>query len=538
MKRIIIGLLLLFPLLVKSQTKNINWVKDLTFEQVKQKAKKENKYILLDCFTTWCGPCKEMDANVYPVDSVVAFINNHFIAVRVQFDKTNHDDPITKLWYKTIPTIEARYIVDGYPTFIYLKPNGDLAYQQSGFSSISNFMKEMRLAVSPTNNYKDWAKAYINLKGKYKKGNVVSDSLFYLLSYQTRSKLLANDSIYRPVWNKLYRSYLEKSKPSIRYTIDNIWYWEYLDLPIDDPILKYFLTDGALIDSVKKQKGFAASIVARSINNHIAIPFFQEQNKGIAFTGTFFSGVNADYAEVDWKELERRITRQFDEKVAKRYLPFAKLVWYSRHSNGEGTFKTWLEQLTNNPEDLYNDWFAINNVTCKVFNVSTDRHKLEQACRLMQEIIVNYLYNWPDGIDTYASLLYKTGRTAEAIRWEEKASNVEGADPSFKTVVRLMKESRPIYAESTNWEGFDHINWNGFEFKKLFLITANDETLENAVVINNRSKDQKETNKKGVVNITVMLGDKLEVNKSGYETQEFMVNKSGNYIIHLIPMAR
>jgi len=29
-----------------------------TFQQALAKAKKENKMIMMDCYTTWCGPCK------------------------------------------------------------------------------------------------------------------------------------------------------------------------------------------------------------------------------------------------------------------------------------------------------------------------------------------------------------------------------------------------------------------------------------------------------------------------------------------------
>src|SRR6266540_4082157 len=53
----------------------IKWVTGLTWQQVKQKAKAENKYIFLDIFTTWCGPCKMMEKNVYSNDTVGDFFN-------------------------------------------------------------------------------------------------------------------------------------------------------------------------------------------------------------------------------------------------------------------------------------------------------------------------------------------------------------------------------------------------------------------------------------------------------------------------------
>ena len=43
----------------RSQKNGIYFENSLTWEQVEQKAKDENKYIFIDCYATWCGPCKE-----------------------------------------------------------------------------------------------------------------------------------------------------------------------------------------------------------------------------------------------------------------------------------------------------------------------------------------------------------------------------------------------------------------------------------------------------------------------------------------------
>jgi len=41
-----------------SSADGIRFVQGLTWEKVVKRAKKENKYIFVDCYTTWCGPCK------------------------------------------------------------------------------------------------------------------------------------------------------------------------------------------------------------------------------------------------------------------------------------------------------------------------------------------------------------------------------------------------------------------------------------------------------------------------------------------------
>lgn len=58
MKKLVLLLSFLVPILVHAQDTGIHFEHTLTWQQVQEKAKAENKYIFIDCFTTWCGPCK------------------------------------------------------------------------------------------------------------------------------------------------------------------------------------------------------------------------------------------------------------------------------------------------------------------------------------------------------------------------------------------------------------------------------------------------------------------------------------------------
>ena len=59
----------------------IKFEEGLSWEQVKQKAKTENKFIFVDCYATWCAPCKMMDKYVYQNDTVGEFVKDKFIYV-------------------------------------------------------------------------------------------------------------------------------------------------------------------------------------------------------------------------------------------------------------------------------------------------------------------------------------------------------------------------------------------------------------------------------------------------------------------------
>lgn len=65
----------------------INW---LSMEEMQLAFKKEPRPLLVDLYTSWCGWCKEMDRTTYQNAKVVAYINQHYYAVK--FDAESKKD--------------------------------------------------------------------------------------------------------------------------------------------------------------------------------------------------------------------------------------------------------------------------------------------------------------------------------------------------------------------------------------------------------------------------------------------------------------
>ena len=57
----------------------INW---MSFEALEIAYQKKPKPILVDLYTDWCGWCKQMDKTTYNNEKVVAYINEHYYAVK------------------------------------------------------------------------------------------------------------------------------------------------------------------------------------------------------------------------------------------------------------------------------------------------------------------------------------------------------------------------------------------------------------------------------------------------------------------------
>jgi uncharacterized protein YyaL (SSP411 family) len=90
----------------------IRWLpwEQATFER----ARTENKPLLLAISAVWCHWCHVMDETSYSNESIIDTINERFIPVRVDNDQR--------------PDINARYNMGGWPTTVFLTSDGEVLY--------------------------------------------------------------------------------------------------------------------------------------------------------------------------------------------------------------------------------------------------------------------------------------------------------------------------------------------------------------------------------------------------------------------------
>jgi tetratricopeptide (TPR) repeat protein len=105
---------------------DVTW-SDETYAQVLQRAKQENKYVFIDFYATWCGPCKRLDEVTYP-DAKVSGLLNSMVAVKWDAEK----EP----WLATA----KQYKVGAYPTLIVLDPSGKEVDRHLGFLTAEEFV--------------------------------------------------------------------------------------------------------------------------------------------------------------------------------------------------------------------------------------------------------------------------------------------------------------------------------------------------------------------------------------------------------------
>ncbi|MES2133005.1 MAG: thioredoxin family protein [Bacteroidota bacterium] len=70
----------------KDHSSLVNWI---SFDEAYKKCKLNPRPILIDVYTTWCGPCKMMSAQTFNHPSIAKYINDNFYAVK--FDAESKD---------------------------------------------------------------------------------------------------------------------------------------------------------------------------------------------------------------------------------------------------------------------------------------------------------------------------------------------------------------------------------------------------------------------------------------------------------------
>ena len=131
-----------------------------TWEEVLAKAKKENKVLFVDVFTSWCAPCKMVAKTVFPQEKVGNYYNQHFINYQLDGEKGDG------------PAVVKKYGIKGYPTFLYLDGEGRLLYCFSGAKDVKGFLEEAE-KVTVCAQFGGWEK----MQAEYKGGSTDPDFL-------------------------------------------------------------------------------------------------------------------------------------------------------------------------------------------------------------------------------------------------------------------------------------------------------------------------------------------------------------------------
>ncbi len=98
----------------------IQFLNQPKWEEVLKEARQSHKVIFFDAYTTWCGPCKRMDKEVFSRQAEADYFNQHFLNVKYDMERGEGRE------------LRKRFGVRVFPTYLFIHPDGQVLHRIVG----------------------------------------------------------------------------------------------------------------------------------------------------------------------------------------------------------------------------------------------------------------------------------------------------------------------------------------------------------------------------------------------------------------------
>jgi thioredoxin-related protein len=370
-------------------------------------AKKENKSVMLYFHFDGCGGCATMERTAFKDKNVFDYYNSTFINFEIN---TLKDEGIE---------INKLYKIKMHPTFLFLDNKGNELHKMAGVFSPEEFYKQANNALLSNKNFS-------NYKRLYNVGNRQPDFLFDY-TYMLRDAYELDSTVVNE-----YLELTDKNDYKLEKNIKFIYEFSIhrfkIFIPYHNPRFNFILNNKELfykyLDS-NQVKTRIVWILLNTINKAI------EENDEETFKQAIKSLKEYDNGEQYlFKEMDGRITGGI---TSKNLVLTSMLQYYEKIGDKSNYFKT-LDTFT---LKIWNDANELNNFAWNVYKQSNDieTEKIQTAikCSLRSiELDNNYANN-----DTYAWLLYKSGKKKKALKQAKKT-------------IDIAKKNNQDYSETQN----------------------------------------------------------------------------------------
>jgi thiol-disulfide isomerase/thioredoxin len=342
-----------------------------SFEELKTKAKKENKLIFVDAYTTWCGPCKWMSSVVFTNDTVGNFYNKQFVSAKIDMEKGEGIE------------FAKKYNVRCYPNLIILNADGEVIHRLGGGMKPTDFIHFGETALQGAKTF----------------------------SY--------------------YQSNYEKSKTDLTFLKEYIDYLGHTCLPMDEQINSYF----SLLDSTNYTEQNNWNMIYDYANSIDSKPFQYLIHHQDAFKKKYTNdSVDLKIISVFKKNANKYLfAKTPNEQELNKYLldilaikiPQTPIAAFSIQLNFWVKTNQWErfeKELIEKGDELVHP-SSYNEIAWDIYEKSTNEKLLKKAASWMQNLINNQgdnANNYAE-LDTYASILFKLKQKNEALNIANKA---------------------------------------------------------------------------------------------------------------------
>ncbi|WP_114822379.1 thioredoxin family protein [Chryseobacterium sp. KLBC 52] len=368
MKKLIILSLIIFGACFYAQGIKFE---ETSLSLAKAKAKKENKLIFIDAYTSWCAPCKLMAKNVFPSSNVGNYYNDNFINVKIDMEKGEGIQ------------LKKKYKIDSYPTYLFIDSTGKEIFRDSGSHDENGFIQVGKNAQDPNKNIS-------TLKEKFEKGENNPDFLKNLINLTVRSD---QDFAFK-VFERYFSSKNQIDKADVKLLTSNI-------IGTASQLYNFFQEKKSIILKAISEEEYNA-IDKKIKTNTLFYRFQHDPNK---FTDDSYLAEASKFLSKEEAQKELLKCKAYNALSQKDIATFEALM-----------LEAYKEYSTASDEDLTRAaWYFSENVNTK--------SSLEKAILWAQESVrknKNY-YN----VDTLARLYQKVGDDVQAKKWREEADQLK-----------------------------------------------------------------------------------------------------------------
>ncbi|MCC6702569.1 MAG: thioredoxin family protein [Fluviicola sp.] len=147
MKRLLVVYFILLGVETQAQ---INFLENQSFVSIQEQAAQTNKLIFMDCYTSWCGPCKWLVNNVFSDSSVGEVYNNQFVNVKFDMEKGEGLD------------LAKRFNITAYPTLLWLNSKGEVVFKVVGTNTTEAFIDYAKQINNESNLFPNLVNRYLS----------------------------------------------------------------------------------------------------------------------------------------------------------------------------------------------------------------------------------------------------------------------------------------------------------------------------------------------------------------------------------------
>lgn len=372
---------------VSLQAQEAEFHRNEAWETSLKNARAQNKYILVDAYTDWCGWCKVMDKKTFTDPAVADKINTSFYPVKLEMEKEADGRKLS-----------MKYHVNSFPTFLFFNPDGKLVYVSKGYEDASAYMQTLDKALrSGPDKYAGYNNTALE----------PGFPSFFIQSFDKSNKAKVDD---KTVTDFIRSQQVKTSEVS----------WG---------VMWRFAGRTAVADVILENAKDLAGV-------------YPKEDVEAVVANIIFSKAQEAAKKGD-KEMFRQCLEMVDKYLSENKDEYKRSIQLNYYET-QGNWQQYADVMNAAVKSRSTDGMEgqVNEVAWTLYEKCKDGKILSIAASWMETVVAakpEYMY-----LDTYAALLYSLERYADAEIWAKKAieaGNASGEDvKSTEDLLRMIRD--------------------------------------------------------------------------------------------------